>query len=82
MKSRSFCTLHNCRRALIAVWIFALLLTAPSVWARVGLIADQRIRLYHYLCTYHAIVLIKSHNSQNLAYDYPFDLMIHHYRTA
>ncbi|XP_032786964.2 C-X-C chemokine receptor type 4 [Daphnia magna] len=34
MKSRSFCTLHNCRRALIAVWIFALLLTAPSVWAR------------------------------------------------
>lgn len=46
MKSRSFCTLHNCRRALIAVWIFALLLTAPSVWARVGLCRPKSSALY------------------------------------
>ncbi|GLH01404.1 Class A rhodopsin-like G-protein coupled receptor GPRnna14, putative [Gryllus bimaculatus] len=29
MRSRSYCTLSNCRRAVLAVWVAAALLTAP-----------------------------------------------------
>ncbi|XP_047103400.1 galanin receptor 2a-like [Schistocerca piceifrons] len=29
MKSRSYCTLHNCRRAVLAIWLLAPLLTVP-----------------------------------------------------
>ena len=35
IRSRSLCTMSNCRRAVMAVWIVSLLLTAPVLVTKV-----------------------------------------------
>merc|ERR1711997_1302546 len=34
MRSRSICTMTNCRRSLIVVWGLSLLLAAPVLWTK------------------------------------------------
>ncbi|XP_037092317.1 galanin receptor type 2-like isoform X2 [Pollicipes pollicipes] len=34
MRSRSLCTLRNCRKALVVVWVLSLLLTVPVLFSR------------------------------------------------
>ncbi|MPC60053.1 hypothetical protein E2C01_054088 [Portunus trituberculatus] len=34
MRSRSFCTLSNCRRAIVLVWCISLVLSLPAGYAQ------------------------------------------------
>jgi hypothetical protein len=36
MKSRSFCTISNCRRAIVLVWLVSVLLTLPIIFTKVS----------------------------------------------
>lgn len=36
MKSRSLCTISNCRRAIVLVWLVSVILTSPVIFTKVS----------------------------------------------
>ena len=36
MRSRSLCTISNCRRAIVLVWLVSIILTSPVIFTKVS----------------------------------------------
>uniref|UniRef100_T1JNM4 G-protein coupled receptors family 1 profile domain-containing protein n=1 Tax=Strigamia maritima TaxID=126957 RepID=T1JNM4_STRMM len=53
MRSRSLCTMHNCRRALFAVWVMSVLITVPVLFTKDTyslVFCNETVRVRIYYC--------------------------------
>lgn len=68
IRSRSVCTMSNCRRAVLIVWIVSLLLTAPVLFTKVGCRQLQSVSLVSRSSLFKLIYIERTHTHTHRIY--------------